>query len=430
MKYDAHEVLEYLPGVYDAVSASLHSVDHNSEASEKIKTKEFAELCRDLVLSFQSIASGTYEDEMEKLVGARNIASSEKIVHGYLFAIGVVAASPFLPEKIDALAYTGKMIGTKFHRELFPVIEDAHRHLIKIDKYRFFSVIGETKQFNDSVAGELMLSELTTMLGTGWEKSDWFIKNNLPAFSDFFEKYEKTRSYSPVWDRAASWINLVYTGIAEDSSIGRKNPDVAKVLRLTKDGADLVSVSECVEATKNVFLGLVHPERSGSDVFARNLDILDDHKSFYAVAFQSELLGHMHRGGGVQQELTTWPHETRDNFRKNLLALAQRMEGKVADADIILCSLLQGNDIVDSMTAKDRAQGKPMWLESSLLENARNPRQLMDPNSAISVVMDTLLSRYEPDEVSAFWKENTGGDRYISERYRNQNLSDDQGYGR
>jgi hypothetical protein len=360
------------------------------------------------------------------LVEARHTNGAiRKVADGYLAALGVVAASPFLPEKNNALAYVGKMLGTEFHRELFPDIQDVYRHLMNIDNNRFFSVIGESNQFQDATAGELMLSEFRSMYS-----SEWFVAKNLPAFSDFFEKFEKTRSYLPVWDKAASWINDFYTRISENPGIGRKDQDIAKVLRLTKDGADLVSVSECAEATDKLFLALVHPERSDCEAFVRNLDILDDHGSFYAVAFQSSILSNMDRGGGIQNELARWPHEKRDDFRKNLAELAQRIESKVADTDILLGSLLLGKTLIESMTLKDRAQGKAKWLESAILAEARNPRQLMDPQSALSVVMDTLLSRYEPAEVSAFWKENTGGERYIAEEYRRHSPSGDNGYGR
>jgi hypothetical protein len=428
MNYEKVDVFLYLQGVSDVLRHSFRTSD--PEAGEKVKSNEFAKLCRDLMLSFQSHVNLTCEEQLEKFAGAGYEIGADRIAEGYLFAIGVVAASPFLPEKTDALAYIGKMLGSKYHRELFPVVEQAHRHLIKMDSHRLYSILGESNQFGDAQAGELMLTELTTLFGSGRHYEVNYIKHFLPEFSEFFEKYEKTRSYSPVWEKAAPWINDIYTRISEDPSIGRKNPDVAKVLRLTKDGADLVSVSDCVEATKKLFLGLVHPERSDCDEFVKNLDILDDHSSFYSVAFQSELLGNLSRGDGIQRELTRWPRETRDSFRKNLAALAQRIEGKVADSGIVLCTLLLGNSVVDSMTLKDRAQGKPKWLESAILDNAENPRHLVDPNSAISIVMDTLLSRYAPDEASAFWKENTGGDRYIAEEYRRPNLFDDNGYGR
>jgi hypothetical protein len=424
MKYEMIELMEYLPGVCDVMFKSFRGGKDNSEAVEKIKSKEFSELCRDLVASFHANVNLTDEEVLEKIFDSIGVGKDYRIVNGYLFAIGVVAASPALPERSAALALTGKLLKTRFHRELFPVISESYRHLIKQDSERRYSI--ESNAFNDAVAGGLMLTDLTA----GWYHHDSFIKQNLTEFSEFFENYEKTRSYSPVWEKAAPWINDVFTRISEDPSIGRKNPDIAKVLRLTKDGADLVSVSDCVEATKKLFQGLVHPDRSDCAEFIKNLDILDDHSSFYSVAFQSELLGNLPRGEGIQRALTYWPHESRDNFRKNFATLAQRIEGKVADVDIILCGLLLNTSVLDSMILKDRAQGKSQWLESAILEKTRNGHSLMDPDSVASIVMDTLLSRYEPEEVSAFWRDKTGGDRYISEQYRRPNPSEDHGYGR
>lgn len=169
------------------------------------------------------------------------------------------------------------------------------------------------------------------------------------------------------------------------------------------DGAPIVSVGDCVRATECIFNGLLHDKQSLTDDFQKYLDILDDHDSFYEVAFQSKFFEMSRNRSFFDHGFQSHSAEGRETFGKNLRMLVERLESRVADPKIVLAGFLLGFSAIDALTIKDRAQGNPRWLEHAILDRAHDPRMLMRPDSSLSVVLNSLLSSADDAERKAFW---------------------------
>lgn len=399
MKYSVEEVINYLRTIGDIVS-SASSWRADPEVFKRIKNEDFTLLCRDVILSFHEelkLNADEFGVNLERLTKTPDF----KLPSSYLAAIGVLAGSPEIPEQKQALEYLGGFMDFPGHisaiepaREGFRAKTKASGHGIKVFREDvLFGPFDKATQGASLVTGHEIFQILDT----------WYIFDNLEPISQFLEKLEKTRHQMPDWDKNAEFFADRFSAAA-DNGIGRKNPSIAKILRLTKDGADLVSVGECVEATKAVFDGLTRPDRSDSQDFLKNLDILDDHTSFYSVAFQSEFLELTGRRAFMDEGFRSWDVPERENFGRNLAALCERLEGKVADPKILLSGFLLGTSLTESMILKDRSQGDPKWLENAILDRNRYPKSLQDPTSSPTMVLHALLSGTEEGELKAFWE--------------------------
>jgi hypothetical protein len=92
------------------------------------------------------------------------------------------------------------------------------------------------------------------------------------------------------------------------------------------------------------------------------------------------------------------------------------------DPKIILSGFLLGTSPSGALSLKDRAQGNPLWLEHAILDKARDPRALKQPNSSLSLVMNALLSGVGEVEKKAFWDSRPEG-RYLPKAYEHDGLS-------
>ncbi|WP_408602028.1 hypothetical protein [Pseudomonas sp. PLMAX] len=371
---------------------------------EKLKSNEFSEVCLDLVLAARELK---VLEVLSTEVPTSVQLFAERIVEPYYCALGVVAASPFLPEREyhAALEEIGDLVD---HPRLFGYVSATQKgfqvkadalglnaHSLKINAY---------EPFTKSSAGYVLASRYATFEDVRYAANNAeHAQEHVANLSVFMEKLEKTRVKSPDWDDHAAFFKYVFSSIADHSPLGRKDPSIAKILRLVNDGAPLVSVDECVTATEEIFNGLLHDERSSPEDFQKNLDRLDDHDSFYEIAFQSKFLD-MNRGASFfDRGFHYHSPEGRVNFGRNLQTLAQRLEGRVADPKIVLSGFLLGTSAIDALILKDRAQGYPQWLEHAILDKARDPRMLQQPDSSLSVVLNSLLSGASEPEKKAFW---------------------------
>lgn len=396
MKYRPDEFTAYFMSVRDTIL---------QPDMEKLKTNEFSEVCLDLVLAARDLKL------LELLTTEEAPASvqvfAERIVGPYFCALGVVAASPFLPERDykAALEQVGELLD---HPRLFSLAGAAQKGFqVKADALGLNAHSLKTsvyEPFTPSSAGYFLASKYVTLEDVRYAANNAeHGQKHVEQLSVFMEKLEKTRDKAPDWDDRANFFKYVFSSIADHSPLGRKDPSIAKILRLVNDGAPIVSVEECVTATEEIYNGLLHDERSAPEIFQKNLDRLDDHDSFYEIAFQSKFLD-MNRGASFfDRGFHYHSPEGRVNFGKNLQTLAQRLEGRVPDPKIVLAGFLLGTSEIDALILKDRAQGNPQWLEHAILDKARDPRMLNQPDSSLSVVLNSLLSGADEAQKKAFW---------------------------
>jgi len=401
MNYSIEELKTYLGAVSNVLSdfGRGKNNDKYAESKERLSTNEFSELCRDLMLSALKFnVDGIATGSIGSLEGELQVV----MTHGKLHrAIGVVAASPCIPEQRLAQELIADALnpGWGFGVETVYPAQQGFEAKAKATGFNGESL----KQlpdyvFDKAAQGYMLASDFSLLFDRR------LLILNLPAMSDFFTRLEITRDKSPDWDRVAPTIRGVFSAMADQSPIGRKDPSMAKILRLTRDGAELVSVSDCVEATKGIFEGLAETDRTTCEVFTKNLDILDDHSSFYEIAFQSEFLELTRKAAFMDRGFQYHSMEGRVNFAKNLQVLIPRLQGRVADPKILLAGFLLGSSVTEAMTLKDRAQGNPLWLEHAILDRARDPRPLANPGSSLSVVINVLLESVNTADQKAFWE--------------------------
>jgi hypothetical protein len=396
MKYSPEEFTAYFMSIRDTI------LEHDME---KLKTKEFSEVCLDLVLAAREL-------KLLEVLSTEEAPSSvelfaKRIVGPYYCALGVVAASPFLPDR-DYQAALEQISDLLDHPQIFSLVGATQKGFqLKADALGLNAESLRTNvygPFNRGRAGYVLASRYATLGDAQYGANNGeYGHMHVEQLSIFLEKLEKTRDKAPDWNDHASFFKHVFSDIADNSPLGRKDPSIAKILRLVNDGAPLVSVEECVTATEEIFNALRSDGRSSPRVFQRNLDKLDDHDSFYEIAFQSKFhdlnrgFAFMDRGFHYHSE------EGRVNFGKNLETLAQRLQGRVPDPKIVLAGFLLGTSQIDSLILKDRAQGNPQWLEHAILDKARDPRMLNQPDSSLSVVLKSLLSGTDEAQRKAFW---------------------------
>lgn len=395
MKYSPQELTAYFETARDTIL---------KRDVEKLKSNEFSEVCLDLVMAVRELS-------LPKALSSESPSSvqmfAERIGEPYYFALGVVAASPFLPQP-DYQAALESISEILDHPLLFSLVRATQEGFrVKADSLGMNAhtlKMNAFETFSPSVSGFVLASNYVTfddVRHSAYNQDRG--QEHLERLCIFLEKLEKTRDRAPDWNDQAVFFKSVVSDIADNSPLGRKDPAIAKILRLVNDGAPLVSVDECVIATEEIFNGLLHDERSSPEIFQRNLDKLDDHGSFYEIAFQSKFLA-MNRGGAFfDRGFHYHSPEGRVNFGKNLKILAQRLEGRVAEPKIVLAGFLLGTSEIDALILKDRAQGNPQWLEHAILDKARDPRMLQQPDSSLSVVLNALLSSADEAQRKVFW---------------------------
>jgi hypothetical protein len=416
MKYHPEELTTYLEAARDTIL---------KRDIDKLKTNEFSEVCLDLVLAVREL---NLLEVFNSEVPASVQIFAERIVEPYHFALGVVAASPFLPQP-DYQTALESITDLLDHPRLFSMIS-ASQHGFKtkadslgLNAYSLRTTLNLYGAFTPSVAGYVLASKYETFGDVRYGANNpEYGQKHVEQLSIFMEKLEKTRDKAPDWNEHAGFFKSVFSDIADHSPLGRKDPAIAKSLRLVNDGAPLVSVDECITATKEILNGLLHDELSSPEIFEKNLDRLDDHDSFYEIAFQSQFLD-MNRGASFfDHGFNSHSPEGRVNFGRNLQTLAQRLEGRVAEPKISLAGFLLGTSEVDALILKDRAQGNPQWLEHAILDKARDPGMLNRPDSSLSVVLSSLLSSADEAERKAFWDARPER-RFVRQSYESEGLS-------
>lgn len=396
MKYTIEELRSYLNATNEVISGFfLGAKKEHRENKEKLKTNEFSELCRDLMLcahqySGHGISTPGIPFDYDHCLTIMPLGALCTV-------IGVVAASPNLPEQKMAQEFVADFFASDSMQEAISLAQKGYQ--ARFESIGFSTWNRIDNKFTKAAAGHMLASKYSSLYDAE------FCMQNIDELSHFFERLEKTRDLSPQWNDWAPTFKDRFSQIADskDYSIGRKDPSIAKILRLTRDGADLVSASDCVEATKAVFKGLVETDRTTHEGFVKSLDILDDHSSFYEVAFQSEFFSLNRAASFIDRGFQYHSTEGRINFAKNLQALIPRLQGRVADPKIVLAGFLLGGSVIDAMTLKDRAQGNPLWLEHAILDRARDPRSLGNPGSSLSTVLNILLKDVDKAEQKAFW---------------------------
>lgn len=374
---------------------------------EKLKSNEFSEVCLDLVLAARDLRllELLTLDQQRGVFSAQ--AFAESIVEPYFCALGVVAASPFLPQRDykAALEQIGDLLD---HPRHFSLVRAAQKGFqVKVDALGLNANSLKTnadEPFTPSSAGFYLASKYATLGDVVYVANNAVgTHKHVEQLCVFMEQLEKTRDHYPEWDDNANFFKLVFSNLAETSTLGRKDPSIAKILRLVNDGAPIVSVDECVTATEEIYNGLIHDERGSPEAFKKNLDKLDDHGSFYEIAFQSKFL-ELNRGDSfMDRGFQNHSPEGRVNFARNLQELAQRLKGRVADPKIVLAGFLLGTSEIDALTLKDRAQGNPQWLEHAILDKSRDPGMLRRFDSSLSVVLFSLLKGADTPQKKAFW---------------------------
>lgn len=190
----------------------------------------------------------------------------------------------------------------------------------------------------------------------------------------------------------------------------------------------IVSVDECRKATISIRTGLTHVQHVPPEAFLKCLDVLDSHDNFYEIAFESEFQDFRERPFLERGFPSFSTDENKSDFAKNLQALLERLHGRVRDPKIILAGFLLGKSAANSLELRDRAKRNPLWLEHAILDEAPKPRELKQPDSPLSVVMNVLLSGVKQAERDAFWDVRPEG-RYVRKDHsRKANIPIETGF--
>lgn len=339
MVYEIIDAFEYLSKIGDLIRSKP-----TKEVDEKIASGEFAILCRDVVESFRASQKSNSLD-FGIAINPSEINSApydiRRIQDNYLLAVGVVAASVELPEQQKALSYVSGFIENKGMSFLIDGVKEGFDRKFKLSKYADYPLylVDGYVEFNPPVQGFTLLAGDHVFLESRRE----FLTSQIKPISVFLEKFEKTRDTSPRWNQVSGLIKHRYSEVADE--IGRKNDDLAKIFRLVNDGAVSVSIDDCVNATKDIANVLMDPGYASRVNFTAALDVLDEHPDFWKVAFQDELLGSTRQYSFVNEVVRQWPDEDRKVFQSNLSELNERIQGKVADANVLLSSLLLGKSV-------------------------------------------------------------------------------------
>ena len=367
--------------VVDSQVPNTGPTDQSKNALERLSSDELTGLCEELVAAAEG-----------------NVLAHE---YGYACALGIICATPTSPAQFAALETIADMLNDPERVTLLFEIRKGFEAKAKSLRTSGFDLRPDFRRpFDKATYGFLLASNYAPL-----QDAD-FVETHIGPISNFLEDVEKTRTRMPDWielQKFKGWFSDIADG--HRTLAGRKHPDMARILRLFNDGADLVSINDCVEATRRVFEGLVHTDqRCDPESFIKNLDVLDDHKSFYEVAFQPQFLELGRESAFMDVGFQYHDDQGRANFGRNLAELAKRTEARLPDSRIMLAGFLLGGSLIDTMIAKDRTQGDPFWLENEVLNKARHSRTLAVRDSSLRVVIEALLEGRTPDERKAFWE--------------------------